>query len=295
MNAQEFLDGAAQLGIAVRHLSVSVGGRCVVRFGSDEPHRMYSVSKSLTGLAILLLAEERMLRLDDPIVMHFPEMVPVHPWLAATRIDDMLAMTGPHQRTTYDENTAGWLESYFRVPPVRPPGIRFTYDTSASYTLAALVERLAGMPLLEYLRPRLLDPLGIGAEARFVTGPEGISHGGSGLIIPPGDMLPVAELLNAGGGDVLPATVVSALLERRSDPSPQNWGIPFLAGYGRQTWLPGDGAWMMFGMHGQFVYGDPAREMAVVVASDPLPGMAPGADRRVARMLCEGFAVPLSP
>ncbi|MFE6735148.1 serine hydrolase domain-containing protein [Microbacterium sp. NPDC057650] len=295
MNPQELVTRAAQVGIGICSLRASTGGRTVVSLGSDEPHRMFSVSKSITGLAILLLAEERMLRLDDPVIAHFPEMAPVHPWLAATRIDDMLAMIGPHRRTTYDEDAGGWLESYFRVEPVRPPGVRFTYDTSASYVLAALVERLAGMPMLEYLRPRLLDPLGIGAEARFVTGPEGISHGGSGLVIAPGDLLPVAEVLNAGGAGVLPEAVVAGLLEPRSDPSPQNWGIPFLTGYGRQIWLPGDGTWMMFGMHGQFVYGDPARAVAAVVASDPLPGMAPGADRQVARMLLEALAAPISP
>ena len=190
--------------VAIHTLEVSVAGRVVARggippFGLDAPHRMYSVSKSLTGLAVLLLAEEGRLRLTDGIAEHFPEMAPVHPWIEATRIDDILAMTGPHSRTTYDEAAGGWLESYFRVPPTHRPGTLFTYDTSGSYVLSALVERLSGMPLLEYLRPRLLDPLGVGTTARFLTGPEGISHGGSGLIMAPGDLLPIAEVLNGGG------------------------------------------------------------------------------------------------
>ena len=293
--------------IAIHTLEVSVAGRVVARggvppFGLQAPHRMYSVSKSLTGLAVILLAEEGRLRLTDGIATHFPEMAPVHPWIEATRIDDILAMTGPHSRTTYDERAGGWLESYFRVPPTHRPGTLFTYDTSGSYVLSALVERVSGMPLLEYLRPRLLDPLGVGSTARFLTGPEGISHGGSGLIMAPGDLLPIAEVLNGGGcrdGErVLSESVVAQLLERLSDPGTQTWGGALRAGYGRQVWLPGGGAWMMFGLGGQIVYGDPERELAAVVTADTTALV--GGDQRFAEMLLQALAgepdaVPLAP
>nr|WP_201468798.1 serine hydrolase domain-containing protein [Microbacterium hydrocarbonoxydans] len=269
---QRLLDGAHAADIAIHSLAISVDGEERVRtavqpWGHAVPHRMYSVSKSVTSLAILLLADEGRLSLDDPIIDHFPEMAPVHTWLAATRIDDMLAMTGPHPRTTYDVDGDGWLESYFRVPPTHRPGTLFTYDTSASYVLSALVERLAQVPMLEYLRPRLLDPLGVGRSMRFLTGPEGISHGGSGLIAAPGDMLRIAEAVN-GTVDVLPAGVRARLIERRSHPATQTWGAALRHGYGRQIWLPGAGCWLMFGLGGQLVYGDPSRGLAAVVTAD---------------------------
>ncbi|WP_311244778.1 serine hydrolase domain-containing protein [Microbacterium sp. WCS2018Hpa-23] len=269
---QQMLDRAHAADLAIHSLAVSVAGEDVVRagvdpWGHDVPHRMYSVSKSVTAMAILLLAEEGRLGLADPIADHFPEMGPVHPWLAATRIDDMLAMTGPHSRTTYDADGDGWLESYFRVPPTHRPGTLFTYDTSASYVLSALVERLAGMPMLDYLRPRLLDPLGAGHSMTFLTGPEGISHGGSGLIAAPADMLRVAQAVN-GEVEVLPASVRERLLEHRSSPATQTWGAALRHGYGRQVWLPGEGCWLMFGLGGQLVYGDPSRRIAAVVTAD---------------------------
>lgn len=59
----------------------------------------------------------------------------MHPWLAATTVRHLLAMRGPHRATTYQL------------------GAVFTYDTSGSYVLAALVERLAGVSLTDYLRP----------------------------------------------------------------------------------------------------------------------------------------------
>ncbi|QDE33842.1 beta-lactamase family protein [Microbacterium foliorum] len=269
---QRLLERAHAADIAIHSLAVSVDGDDLVRagvspWGHDVPHRMYSVSKSVTAIAVLLLAEEGRLGLADPIAGHFPEMGAVHPWLAATRIDDMLAMTGPHSRTTYDADGDGWLESYFRVPPTHRPGTLFTYDTSASYVLSALVERLSGMPMLDYLRPRLLEPLGVGRTMTFLTGPEGISHGGSGLIAAPGDMLRVAEAVNGTIG-VLPTSVRDRLIEHRSNPATQTWGAALRHGYGRQIWLPGEGGWLMFGLGGQLVYGDPSRRLAAVVTAD---------------------------
>lgn len=288
---REFVADAHAAGITIHTLEVSLSGRTVARralapFATDVPHRLYSVSKSITALAVLLLVEEERLRLDAPIATYFPDMEPVHPWLAATRIDDMLAMVGPHRRTTFGE-AADWLRSYFRTPPTHRPGTLFTYDTSASYTLAALVERCAGAPLVEYLRPRLLEPLGIGAGARFLPGPDGFSHGGSGLIAAPGDLLRLAETLNAGGcrdgARALPERVVQRLLERRSNPGMQSWGAPFRAGYGRQVWLPKHGAWLMFGLGGQIVYGEPERALAAVVTADTTP--LTGGDQRLVEML----------
>lgn len=292
MTLRTLLAEAHAADIALHSIEISVAGRTVVRdgiapFGPDVPHRLYSVSKSFTGLAVLLLAEEGLLELDDGILTHFPEQAPVHAWLEQTRIDDMLAMTGPYSRTTYVEASDSWFPSYFREPPTHRPGTLFTYDTSASYVLAALVERLAGMPVLDYLRPRLLDPLGIGAGARFLPGPEGISHGGSGLIMAPSDLLPIAETINQGGcrgGDrILPECVVARLVEQRSSPAMQTWGAPLRAGYGRQVWLPGGGSWMMFGLGGQIVYGDPEREIAAVVTADTTT--LTGGDQRLVDMM----------
>jgi hypothetical protein len=184
----------------------------------------------------------------------------------------MLAMRGPHRSTTYKLTAGGWLESYFRVPPTHPPGTVFTYDTSASYVLAALVERLSGTSLPDYLRPRLLDPLGVGPGLRFLTGPEGISHGGSGLVCTARDLLRLANLLLDdgvhGGARLLPADYLRAATSPQADTALQTWGAALRRGYGYQLWLPRRSGWLMFGLGGQIVYGDPARGLAVVVTAD---------------------------
>lgn len=274
------VERAVALDIALHTVDMRVGDDRPVAAsaptrGHDVPQRMYSVSKTVTGLAVGLLAAEGRLSLDDPVVKHFPDLVadhPAHPWLEATTLRHMLAMTGPHRSTTYKVREGGWLESYFRVEPTHPPGTLFTYDTSASYTLAALVERTTGGSLADYLRPRVLDPIGASAGLRFLPGPDGFSHGGSGLICTPDDLSRLARLLNDGGvhdgAPLLPADYLAAATSPQSHPATQTWGGPFRAGYGYQLWLPPVGGWLMFGLGGQIVYGDPGLGVTVVVTAD---------------------------
>lgn len=274
------VERAAALDVALHTVDVRLGDDRLVRAaaptrGHDVPQRMYSVSKTVTGLAVGLLTAEGRLSLDDPVVKHFPDLVDghaPHPWLEATTLRHMLAMVGPHRSTTYKVREGGWLESYFRVPPTHPPGTLFTYDTSASYTLAALVERTTGGTLADYLRPRVLDPIGASPGLRFLTGPDGFSHGGSGLICTPDDLARLARLVNDGGvhdgARLLPADYLAAATTPQSDPATQTWGGPFRAAYGYQLWLPPVGGWLMFGLGGQIVYGDPELRVAVVVTAD---------------------------
>ena len=268
---------AHALDIALHTIQVSVGGETVAHAVSDPldldtPQRMYSVSKTFTSLAIGMLADDGALSLDDPVADHFTELTPVHPWLAATTVRHLLAMRGPHRATTYQLGADGWLESWFRVPPTHPPGTVFTYDTSGSYVLAALVERLAGVSLTDYLRPRLLDPLGLSPDLRFLTGPEGIAHGGSGLVCTPRDLLRLAHLLLDDGvhdgARLVPAGYLRSATSRQADTSLQTEAAGLRNGYGYQLWLPRPGSWLLFGMGGQIVYGDPARGLAVVVTAD---------------------------
>ncbi|GAA4688197.1 CubicO group peptidase, beta-lactamase class C family [Promicromonospora umidemergens] len=268
---------AGALDIALHTVQVSIRGETVAHavsdlVGLDTPQRMYSVAKTVTGLAIGLLADEGALSLDDPVAGHFPELGPVHPWLEATTIQHLLAMRGPHRSTTYERTDGSWLESYFRVPPTHPPGTVFTYDTSASYTLAALVERLSGASLVDYLRPRLFDALGISPGLRFLTGPEGIAHGGSGLVCTSRDLLRLAHLLLDDGvhdgARLLPAAYLRGATSPQADTTLETSDAVLRGGYGYQLWLPRPGSWLLFGLGGQIVYGDPARGVAVTVTAD---------------------------
>lgn len=291
-----FIDAAHAHDISIHSIEASIGGELVYSAGAagagpHVPHRMYSVSKSFTALAVLSLAHEGRLRTSDLLMDHFPEMRPVDPLLEEATIAHLLSMRTPYARTTYVEAEGDWLESFFRALPSHRPGTLFHYDTSASYTLSALVERISGRSWEDVVRERVFAPLGLGDGMRMLRGPEGIGHGGSGLIARPRDLLVIAEMLNGAGERrgvrVLPPEVVDALTTRRADTAMLNWGSSLRAGYASQLWLPPGGGWMMFGLGGQIVYGDPNSRRAVVVTANAQACNA--GDQRLATLLLDAL------
>ena len=109
-------------------------------------------------------------------------------------------MASPHKLTTYKQMKCDdWVKTFFHVEPVRYPGTSFVYDTSASHVLAALVEKLSGMSILEYLKVKVLDKLGCSGEFGWLTDPMGVSQGGSGLICTLRDMTNFAIMCMNGG------------------------------------------------------------------------------------------------
>ena len=125
-------------------------------YDKEKLHRMFSETKSYTSLGIGLLVSDGVIRLEDKICQYFPEYLPgkVHPWLEEMTIKDMLRMETCHNMTTYKKTstTENWVRSFFQTVPTHRPGQIFMYDTSASHTLCALVEKLTGQKLLDFLK-----------------------------------------------------------------------------------------------------------------------------------------------
>ena len=147
-------------------------------FSPDRPHRMYSVTKTFTAVAIGLLLEEGKLALDDPIIRYFPDKLPekVSPWLEKQTIRHMLMMStcfagGP---SWFQPGLTDRAKYYFARQPVKPAGALFDYDSTGSCVLGILAERLSGMKLLDYLRVKLLDRLGGFDDAEILLNPDGL-------------------------------------------------------------------------------------------------------------------------
>ena len=159
---------------------------------------MFSVTKSVVSMAIGALAEDGVIDLDASITKYFPEYEPedgFYPYLIETTIRDMLSMTTPHNGTTFDKHSKNnWTESYFSKKPTHRPGTIFSYDTSASHVMAALVEKLTGLSLLDYLRTKGLSKVGFSNESYCISDGCGVSQGGSGMMAYPKDLLLLAKL-----------------------------------------------------------------------------------------------------
>lgn len=241
----------------------------------DRLHRMFSITKSFVSIAIGLLADEGKLSLDDKIIAHFPEYAPPspHPYLAAMTIRHMLKMQTCYKSTTYKlDMTSNWVESFFTTPPDHMPGTIFNYDTSASHTLCALVEKLTGMPALDYLRIKALNRIGFGREAYILPDPFGTSMGGSGLMATPMDLARFALLIqNEGqyeGEQLLPAWY---LKEATAFQVPTLFKTPALEerqGYGYQFWRIRHNGYVCYGMGGQLVIFLPDENLICITTAD---------------------------
>lgn len=244
----------------------------------DDLHRMFSVTKSFVSIAIGLLQEEGRLLLDDSIVTFFPEYVPdpsrVHPWLAATTIRDMLSMRSCHASTTYDKfsSKADWVKSFFTVLPTHKPGTVFHYDTSSTHTLCALVEKLSGMTMLDYLRKKVLDEIGFSKEAYCLKDGFGISMGGSGLMATSRDLMLFALLIlkqgNLNGKQYIPADYIKEATSFQAATCVTGPVPSESMGYGLQFWIGEHDAIVCYGMGGQLAILLPKYNTAIVTTAD---------------------------
>ncbi len=241
---------------------------------ADTLHRMFSISKSFTSIAIGLLADEGKLSLDDPIVKYFPDKVPedVHPWIAAMTIRDMLMMRTCHASTTYKLDMASdWVESFFTVPPTHPSGKFFHYDTSSAHTLCALAERLSGMPMLDYLRKKLA-PLGLSDASYMITDPFGVSMGGSGLVATSMDLLKFGYFIfhkgEVDGQQLLSASYIETATSHLTDTLVTAPVRSEACGYGYQFWRNERGGYVCYGMGGQLIIFLPDYDMICVTTAD---------------------------
>lgn len=245
-------------------------------FTEKSLHRMYSVGKSFVSLAIGLLQEEGRLHLDDRICGYFRDKCPeegAHPWIEQMTIRNMLTMTTCHRQTTYKRYKGDWVESFFRVTPDHLPGAVFSYDTSSTHVLAALVERLSGKKLMDYLRAKAFDRIGVSKEAYYMEDPYGISQGGSGLNCTLRDLLAVAELVTDGGRyqgeQLLPADYLEEALGCRIT-TIQQTAYDEQLGYGYQIWQGRHGSFYFYGIGGQLAVCFPRERFVLVTMGNTL-------------------------
>lgn len=221
-------------------------------FQEGQPHRMYSVSKTMTALAIGILLEEGKIGLDDPICTHFPDLLPEapDPRLLRMTIRQMLAMQTCFARTAYREGVdEDWTKPFFLAKPSHEPGTCFHYDTGCSQVLAALVARKSGMQVIDFLNERVFGPLGAKDEKFWLRDPSGTCQGGTGLCMSLRDLHKVSRLIMRGGDGLVPQWFceemgkchsINLLHPNREESS----------GYGWQVWMTRAG-FAMYGLGGQ--------------------------------------------
>ncbi len=279
-----FVDALAEPGRpleAVHSLMLLRHGKVVAEgwwapYSPDTNHMMFSVSKSYCSTAIGIAVGEGLLSVDDPVLSFFPDDAPANPSanLQAMRVKHLLSMnTGHHEDTTgavFAASNDTWARTFLSLPVEHEPGTWFVYNTGATYMLSAIITRLTGQSLLDYLRPRLFDPLGI-EHPTWDTDPEGINIGGSGLHIRTEDIARLGQLyLQQGewnGSQVLSPAWVAEATTAHSDNSNTQTNPDWTVGYGYQFWRSRHDAFRGDGAFGQFCLVLPDQDAVLAITS----------------------------
>ncbi len=277
-------------------------------YDAQSPHSLYSLSKSFTSTAVGIAIAEGKLSIDDEVLKFFPEDAPAQPSnnLKSMRVSDLLRMNTGHQTEPPRTNNETWVRTFLSHPVPFKPGTHFLYNTSGTYMLSAIVQKATGQTLLDYLRPRLFEPLGID-NPRWETSPQGISFGGSGLHIRTRDIASFGQLyLQKGkwqGRQIVPESWIDAATARQTS-NGSNPRSDWDQGYGYQFWRCRNGAYRGDGAFGQYCVVLPEQDAVIVITSGVkdmqavmnliwdklLPAMKPGtlpADQMAARRLAD--------
>mgnify|MGYP001073493966 CR=1 FL=1 len=245
------------------------------------PHMLFSLSKSFTSSAVGLAVAEGRLSIDDPLLKFFPADAPrkVSPNLAAMQVRHLLSMSTGHDQDTTARvfNRRNPFQAFLSLEVEHAPGTHFCYNTAATFMLAAIVQQLSGQTLLDYLTPRLLEPLGIQGAA-WESHPNGVNFGGWGLSITTEDIARFGQLyLQKGawqGQQLLPAAWVEQATAKQVDNGTDplsDWA----AGYGFQFWrCQPPGIYRGDGAFGQYCVVMPEQD-AVLAMTGGLSDMQP--------------------
>jgi CubicO group peptidase (beta-lactamase class C family) len=238
-------------------------------YEAQSPHLLFSLSKSFTSTAVGLAIAEGKFNLDDEVLKFFPEDAPAEPGahLKAMRVRDLLRMNTGHESEPPRPRDQSWKKAFLNHPVRFKPGTHFLYNTSATFMLAAIVEKTTGMSLLDYLRPRLFEPLGI-QNPTWEKSPDGITVGGYGLSICTEDIARFGQLyLQKGkwqGKQLVPAAWVEAATSFQTS----NGGNPrsdWDQGYGYQFWRCRHGAYRGDGAFGQYCIVLPEQDAVIAI------------------------------
>jgi CubicO group peptidase (beta-lactamase class C family) len=281
-----FLDAAAKSRTEFHSFMLLRHGKVIAEgwwnpYRPDLKHTLYSCSKSFTATAVGFAVQEKKLSLSDKVISFFPNDLPdtVGKYLSQLTIKDVLIMsdgqepdpTGP-VATTY----TNWIKGFFATPILHEPGSVFLYNSLGTYMLSAILQKVTGQKIVDYLKPRLFDPLGI-TSMDWEMDKQGINTGGWGLRLKTEDMAKFAQLfLQKGkwnGKQILPSSWVEEastkqILQNPAATQSARDSSDWLQGYCYQMWRCRHNAFRGDGAFGQFMIVMPEQDAVLAITAE---------------------------
>jgi CubicO group peptidase (beta-lactamase class C family) len=240
-------------------------------YAPTTPHMLFSLSKSFTATAAGLAIQEGFFKLDDPVLQYFADCAPENPSenLIAMRVRDLLCMGTGHETEPAPGKNKGWEKIFLSHPVVHRPGNYFLYNSIATFMVSSLVKRTTGQGLVDFLKPRLFDKLGI-ENPVWDLNPDGIEAGGWGLNLRTEDIARFGQMiLQEGqwlGEQIVPRNWVRLMTAWQIDNSlgrEKDWA----QGYCFQFWRCRNDAFRGDGAFGQYCVVMPKKDAVLAITS----------------------------
>lgn len=248
----------------------------------------WSINKSITSCLVGIAIEEGLISsLSDAVSDYVPDLV--GSGYDGVSLHDVLAMISG---VRWNENYADPDSDIARNAAVmagigsrdklaidsereHTPGTRHRYNSSDTQVLGMVLRAVTGVPMVALLHQKIWEPLGMEDDAFWIVDSSGIEWSAGGLQATLRDFAKFG-LLYANGGRAHGKQIVSEKWVKQSTrpaevflmPGPKAVS-PGNFGYGYQWWLApdGSGAFAGIGVHNQYLYVDPARDVVIVKGS----------------------------
>ncbi len=258
---ENFFDRSRGRGHTIESIIIWKDGHVVAKaapapYDTEDRAEVYSLSKAFCATAIGILIDEGRLTLDTKIADVFPKAAEGgDEELRQATVEDLLTMRTGHTACVMPALSRAFdpPRAFFTQKTDYPHGSHFAYNTGSTYMLSAVLQKITGMTVMDYLEPRLFQPLGI--QGAWWNRCAGVSEGGVGLHVSAEDILKFCIMyLNEGvyeGKRIVSADWVRNARAAHADNS-MNGTPDWCAGYGFQLWLNASGGYRCDGAFGQF-------------------------------------------
>ena len=282
----DFLDAAAKSHHEFHSIMFLRHGKVIAEgwwnpYKPELRHTLYSTSKSFTATAVGFAVSEKRLSVNDKVISFFPDALPdtVSPFLSKMKVKDLLSMSAglePDPTFTTVVNDTNWVKAFLKKPVVHEPGTKFLYNTLATYMLSAIVQKVTGEKVIDFLKPRLFEPLAI-EGMDWEVDPRGINTGGWGLRLKTEDMAKFGQLfLQKGkwnGKQVLPAAWIDEatslkIYQAPDAPQSKKDSSDWMQGYCYQMWRCRHNCFRADGAYGQYIIVMPDQDAVIAITAE---------------------------
>lgn len=240
-------------------------------YSADIPHIMYSMTKSITSTAVGFAISDGLLSLDDKVYKFFPEYNVIDPLNKKLTVRMLLTMRSDKLITVFDEKeNHDWIKDYFKAPFLAPPDTKFNYISENTFMLSAIITKVTGKKVVDYLDEKMFKPLGIEKPFWEEDG-QGNNAGGWGLYMKSEDLakffLPYLHDGKYKGTQLVPEFWVKQATAKQTE-SVHDGYIDNMCGYGFQFWRnPLANSYRADGLFGQRCFFFPEYDAMVVLNS----------------------------